>query len=458
MCIGRAGSLWACSTGRCRGQRKSWAEMATEVPAGSGMTSQRPAALRNPAAIYATGLLGMGYTDLYIFLIPLYALSLGMSAGEVGLLAGGRHLLALFLSIHVGVLMDRFGTRRVTLFFVWTAIALAPVFPLLTWFWPLLLLQIVNGAALQFAWSGSQTLIAQLAEGEAEHLGRFSFFARIGTTVAPMIAGVAWDFGGAWPAYALGFAWGVALTLALLRAPEAQIAAGDGRDPRRRARFRFGDVLPRLPDYVNCFALMAIPAVATTMAIIFLRTSTNGVQSSLYVVYLKGMGLTGTSIGVLFAVIEITSGLGSLFAGRAMRLGDPQRTMLTGTVLSVLLISATPFIGAVFTLLLVAQALRGWLQGVVQPVMFSVQAKAVGRYRQGSVVGLRQTMNRLAAIVIPPAMGAIADQWGAGASFVILGTVLLVLSAPVALITRRAARVEKSVILSQPQNPQSEAR
>ena len=58
-------------------------------------------------------------------------------------------------------------------------------------------LQVVNGGALQFAWSGSQTLIAQLAEGEAEYLGRFNFFARIGTTVAPMIAGAAWDFGGA---------------------------------------------------------------------------------------------------------------------------------------------------------------------------------------------------------------------------------------------------------------------
>src|SRR5256885_14559684 len=96
-------------------------------------------------------------------------------------------------------LMDRLGTRRVALFFVWTAMALAPIFPLLPWFWPLLLLQVVNGGALQFAWSGSQTLIAQLAEGEAEYLGRFSFFARIGTTVAPMIAGVAWDLGGAGP-------------------------------------------------------------------------------------------------------------------------------------------------------------------------------------------------------------------------------------------------------------------
>jgi MFS-type transporter involved in bile tolerance (Atg22 family) len=86
----------------------------------------------------------MGYTELYNFLIPLYGLSLGMSAGAIGMLVGGRSLLAVFLAIHVGVLMDRFGTRRVTLFFVWTAMALAPVFPLLSWFWPLLLLPVVE--------------------------------------------------------------------------------------------------------------------------------------------------------------------------------------------------------------------------------------------------------------------------------------------------------------------------
>jgi MFS family permease len=392
------------------------------------------------ASLYVAGPFAQGYSQFYDFLLPIYALSLGMKASQIGMLVGARSVLAVFLSIHVGVLMDRIGTRRVTLFFVWTAMALAPVFPMLRWFWPLLLLQVVNGGALQFAWSGSQTLIAQLGEGEAEYLGRFSFFARFGTTLAPMIAGVAWDFGGAWPSYALGFAWGVALTWALLRAPEAQLALGEDQDRRRHARFRIRDALPQLPDYVRCFALLAIPAVAATMAIIFLRTATNGVQSSLYVIYVKGLGLTGTSIGILFASTEIMAGLGSLFAGRAMLLGDPQRTMLSGTVASIVLICVTPFLGGIFALLLAAQVLRGWLQGTVQPMMFSVQAKAVGAHRQGSVVGLRQTMNRMAAIVIPPVMGAIADRWGAGQSFVILGSLMLVLCAPVTLITRQAAR------------------
>jgi MFS family permease len=400
------------------------------------MTTPRPAALNNPIPLYVVGLFSMGYVDFYIFLMPLYCLSLGMNAGEIGMIVGARSALAVFLSIHIGVLMDRFGTRRVTLFFVWTGICLAPVFPLLPWFWPLLLLQIVNGGALSFAWSGSQTLIAQLADGDAGYIGRFSFFARIGTAVAPIIVGASWDLGGAWPAYMIGAVWGVVLTVALLRAPEAPVA-------RRHSapipvRFRLRDALPRLSDYIECFALMALPAVAATMAIMFLRTATSGVQFSLHVVYLDGIGLTGTSIGVLFAAIETASGFGSLFAGRAMRFGDPQKTMLSGTVMSILFICATPFLGGIFALLFLAQVARGWLQGVVQPMMFSVQAKAVGPYHQGSVVGLRQTMNRLAAIVIPPIMGVIADLWGATESFVILGVFLLLACAPIVRFTRRA--------------------
>ena len=248
----------------------------------TGWVTHQRTALVNPVAIYATGLLGMGYADLYIFLIPLYALSLGMSAGEVGALAGARHLLPVFLSIHVGVLMDRFGTRRVSLFFVWLAVALAPIFPLVPWFWPLMLLQIVNGAALSFGWSGSQTLIAQLTEGDAGHLGRFNFFARIGTTIAPIIVGGAWDLGGAWPAYLIGVAWGMLLTIALLRAPEAEIAmggrTGSGQGERRWTQFRLRDTLPRLSDYVACFSLIAIPTVAMTLAIFFLRNAGNSIQ------------------------------------------------------------------------------------------------------------------------------------------------------------------------------------
>ena len=102
-------------------------------------------------SLYVAGPLSMGYVDFYTFLIPLYALSLGFDASEIGILVGARSIVAMVLSIHIGVLMDRFGTRKVTLFFVWTGMALAPLFPLVPRFLPLLLLQLINGAAVSFA-------------------------------------------------------------------------------------------------------------------------------------------------------------------------------------------------------------------------------------------------------------------------------------------------------------------
>jgi MFS family permease len=393
-----------------------------------------------PASLYLAGPFSMGYVDFFTFLIPLYGLSLRLDAVQIGILVGARSILALFLSIHIGVLMDRFGTRRVTLFFVWTGMALAPLFPLVPGFWAILLLQLVSGAAVSFAWSGAQTLIAQLAEGDAGYIGKFSFFARLGSTTAPILAGIVWDFGGAWPAYLFGAAWGAVLTIALLRTQEAEIFGARPADGTGRARFRARDALPRPSDYVSSVMLVAIPAVAVSMAIISMRNTTYSIQTSVYVVYLEEIGLVGTTIGILFATAEIASGFGALFAGRAMRLGDPLRTMLSGTVLSILLIAMTPLLGGIFALLLLSQVIRGWLEGVIQPVILSVQARAVGRHQQGAVVGLRQTGQRLTSIVIPPLMGGIADHWGVSESFFVLGALMLLLCVPLALLTRRAVR------------------
>jgi len=98
--------------------------------------------------------------------------------------------------------------------------------------------------------------------------------------------------------------------------------------------------------------------------------------------------------------------------------------MLSGTALSILLIAMTPLLGGMFALLLLFQAIRGWLEGVIQPLVLSVQARAVGRHQQGAVVGLRQTGQRLTSIMIPPLMGGIADRWGVSESFFILGALI----------------------------------
>src|SRR5258708_39134171 len=104
------------------------------------MTAEARPVLKNPMPLYVVGLFSMGYVDFYIFLMPLYCLSLGMSAGEIGMIVGARSALAVFLSTHIRVLMDRLGTRPGALFFVWTGLRLAPGFPPAPLFWPFVLL------------------------------------------------------------------------------------------------------------------------------------------------------------------------------------------------------------------------------------------------------------------------------------------------------------------------------
>jgi len=387
---------------------------------------------KNLRAAYVIGLFGMGYIDVFVFLMPLYGLKLGLSATDIGWLVGGRTVLTLFFSIHIGVLMDRFGTLKVMRLFVLIAMFAAPLYPLLDTFWALLVLQIIVGGAVSFGWAGGQTLIAQIAHGDAGYIGRFSFASRIGTTGAPLIAGALWDLGGAWPSYLLAVLWGAVLLITLRYATEPPVeAAIDSGD--RTTPFSLRDILPRLSDYTRSFAMMGIPVIAISVAVMFLRNTTSGINNSVYVVYLSGVGLTGWDIGVLFAAIEFASGIGSLLGGPAMRLGHPLWTMTIATALAIALIGITPWLGGIFLLLLIVQILRGLVQGVSQPVMFSAQSKSVGRHEQGAVVGLRQTLNRLAAIIVPPVMGAVADHRGMEESFLIMGFGLLFLCALVAL-------------------------
>jgi MFS family permease len=415
--------------------------------------SESPASTPTPPApdprglmtIYVAGFFSMGMLDLFAFLVPLYGIMLGFDAFEVGLLVGSRGILSMVFAIHAGSCMDRLGTKRVTLLLVAGAICLAPLYPALPHFWALLGLQVISGCTVSLNYTGTQTLIAQIGRGEAEYIGRYSFATRMGTATAPIAVGLVWDFAGLWPSFIFVAAWGVALFIAVSLTPNPGIARGHDHDSIDDAPppFRFRDALPRWSDYAGGIAMMAIPAVAVTMAVVVLRNATSGIQGSVYVVYVEGIGMTGTMIGILFAAIEGASGVGALFGGRAARLFEPQRLMVVSTCIAIALICISPLLGGVFALLLIAKLARGFVQGVMQPVMFSVQSKAVGAHRQGAIVGVRQTANRIAAMGIPPLMGWIADRWGVEESFYILGAGLLAIGALLYWAVTRLPRLDR---------------
>jgi MFS family permease len=385
----------------------------------SDATANPKPASRTLYAAYGMGLLGIALLDLYAMIVPLYAVSLGASATEVGFLLGARSILPAFFSIHGGSLMDRLGTRRVMLACTLFVGALALVFPAAPWFPALLLAQLFSGLFITFNWIGAQTLVAQVAYGDPVPLGRFNFICRFGTIGAPLIAGMLWDIGGAWPTFGMIAVWAGIMHILVILVPEPN------PDLAKKPRQPISAVLPRVSDYTRSFALMLIPVIAFTMIVSGLRNAATSIQNSIYIVYLEGIGLEGTAIGILFAALEVTVGLASLNVGVVRKLGRAETVLLITTAASIILVSVTPFLGGVFALLLLMQALRGVAQGSMQPLMFSIQSDAAGKDFQGAVVGLRATANRLFSVTLPPIMGFIADAISLEASFVMTGLMLV---------------------------------
>lgn len=386
---------------------------------------------RNLYASYATGLFSMGQSELLTMVIPLWAVLQGATPTEIGILVGSRSMLTFFLAIHGGSLMNRLGTRRVLMFFACVSATLAALYPFLPWFPAMVAMQVLIGFAGNMAWIGAQTIIGEVTEGDPGQIGQFSFYARMGNVTAPLLMGLMWDFAGP----TLSF-FGIALWSCLLFVVVSQIhnppVAPDATE------FSWLHVLPRLSDYTGSIRLIALPAVALTLAVSFLRHATNGVESSFFIVYLREVGFAAIAIGALFSIAEVVNGFISLFSGRVARLMPIPWLMVGFTALSAILLLITPFLGGVFILLALAQALRRGCEGLVQPLMFSLQSRAVARNRQGSVVGLRVTNNRLSSIITPMAMGVVVEYLGIENSFIVVGAILLFGCAVLSIVVARS--------------------
>lgn len=396
------------------------------------LSSLPPPDRRSLAASYAIGLFSMGQSEMLTMVIPLWAVMQGVPAAGIGILVGAKSLLTFFLAIHGGAMMDRIGVRRVMMFFAVVTGGLAALYPSVPWFPFMVGMQMLIGFAGNMAWIGAQTLVAQVARGDPGQIGQFSFFARIGNVAAPVIMGLLWDFGGPTVSFLGVSVWSACLFAAVysIRRPAPRADGGPA--------FRWRDVLPRLKDYTGSIGLIVIPAVAFTLAISFLRHATNGVENSFFIVYLRDLGFAGTMIGILFSVAEILNGFGSLASGWFARRIPIPWLMVGFTAISVSLIGATPFMGGVFVFLAVAHGLRRTFEGIVQPLMFSLQARAVSRDLQGAVVGLRVTNNRLSSIISPILMGVMVEHFGIQDGFVMMSAILFTICMSLAFALWRA--------------------
>ncbi len=392
--------------------------------------------LRVQCAVYASGYLSTSLQNMSGLLIPLWVVvTLDPSAFMIGVILGARNFLPTLLSIHGGAMMDHLGAKRVMIVFAVVGFVVPIMYPLAPWIWTVIILQMLSGLATTTSWMGAQTLIGQVMKGDTTHSGRLGSAALIGNLTVPPIVGAAWDNLGPWGGFLLMSLWAAGLFVAafVLPAPSKELSrAGD----RLRAR----DFIPRLSSYLEAFALLSIPAIALVVMVSVLRNTTYAIRSSFYVVYLDSIALSGTEIGFLMSAAGMFGTGAALLTGRLSKVIKPVILMFVTVAGTIIFISVTPFMGTFWQLMIIA-ALWGASAGMSMPLMFSIMAKAADTQSQGKSVGMRLTANRLGATVLPVFMGAVADISGIGASFLIIGAVLLLALAGTALYARRVTGI-----------------
>jgi MFS family permease len=292
----------------------------------------------------------------------------------------------------------------------------------------------VSGYTTNMGWMGAQSLIVQFGRGNTDMIAKFSFATRIGTVAGPILIGMIWDIAGAWGAFFFCGLIGLSIVACTYMVP-AELTDGDVLD--NPEPIRVSDLVPRLSDYIKAFAMMAIPAVAFVVAVTYIRIASSAMQGSFYVVYLEGIGFSGTLIGVLLAMSEGGGMFGSFIAKPMEKLMAPHWVLLIFIALSLFCIAVTPYLGGIFVLLLIASGFRGSAQGLAQPVMFAVLSRAVSRKEQGMSIGLRTTSNRLATMMVPTVMGYIVEWTSLEDSFWIMGAILIGACGVIALVIRR---------------------
>ena len=344
--------------------------------------------------------------------IPLLAEKMGAGPTTIGFIVGSFSLIAVFLSIPLGGLVDRFGVKRLLVLGVCCNIVNAAILIRTNTVSMLIIAQLIAGIAFLIYVVASQAFVSRLTDPSRREkgFGWLAFSASAGNSVGPILGGILvgrFDYPVAfWVVLALS---GAGLMLLGLEDTKASIATKSSYNPVQDARQA---------------GLLAIsPQVLLVLVFTFAIVFAANLRASFLPVLLRAEGLTEFTVGVLISIFAIVSTGIRLIFGRLLDTFNRKKILAMSMLAIIFAVGLLPSVVSVagFALLI---SLFGLGFGMTQPISMVMIADLTNPDQSGLAMGLRFTAIMLAGLLSPIFLGLIIDTIGLSPAFYVAALIV----------------------------------
>jgi MFS family permease len=342
--------------------------------------------------------------------LPLFAVHLGATASQVGIIAAVSTLAGIAFSIPAGLLSDRFG-RKTMLISAGVVFASAPAMYLFTTgIWQLATIRFYHGLATAIFMPVAMAYVSDLhEESKGEKLGWFSTATLLGRFMAPLTGGALLGYLGSDSNLGFAVIYSVCLvggTLALLVFAKMPSSASSLQAPKTWKHQREG-----LMQLVSSGPLLAIGMVEA--AVLFMY----GTIEVFLPLYGLSHGIGAFAIGVCLAAQVITLAATKPIMGRLSDRHGRSGQIVWGALLGVAA-AACMAASANFVMLLALSTLTGLSLSMVTSATSAAVADISRCELRGSAMGVFGTIMDVGHSAGPLVSGMVVSFFGFQAAFI----------------------------------------
>jgi MFS family permease len=336
-------------------------------------------------------------------LLSLFAIQLGASAFEIGLLISISSVMQLLLGVYAGQASDRFGFRMPMLYgsIGGTAALLTPYFfPSMT---GLYVSRMLTGMTFIFFMVSLQNLAASVggAEKRAANLTTFSLGQALAGLLGPVVVGFAIDHMGYEPSYALlaAFAFVPILAMGVFRkhVPGA---------PKKQKK----DEASHITD------LMRVPRLRRALLSGAMVFAAADLLSFYMPIYGHSIGLSASMIGIIIGAHSAAAFVVRLVMPRLLKVATEEQLMNYCLLASGVIYLLFPLFENAWILVAIS-FLLGLALGCGNPLSMILIYESSPQGRTGESLGLRMSLNKVIQIGVPLLFGYVGSMLGLFAVF-----------------------------------------